>query len=1037
MRFIDLFHKHVTEQPDHLALVDKKGSLTYSQLNEQAEVLAKQYASQGIGPGDAVGVKVPYSKDIMVHAIAIHKLGAVYVPIDNDYPDDRVQYMRQDSTQEKHDSEVAMIIYTSGTTGRPKGVVHTHKSLMAIVHWLVPHPGEEWLDSQPTPMSPDTRCGIVTGFSFLGTTIMLFSTLAAGGTLYFANTVERLDMASMYQFLQRNSITHIFMSSSLGMAMVEAYDTTGTLICVGGEKLRGFKSKAGQKLLNIYGSTEGAMVCNAYVSGTEQDIPIGKTCPGVITRIVEASPDPSKGGEIVDVKQGEIGELIYSADFMAREYLHLPEQTAAKWQTHLQPSLVGRENIRYYHTGDRVRQDAEGNIYCLGRTDNMVKVRGYRVETGEVERQISLVVPNTELVVVLRRVHGIDHLVCFYQAPEEWDTTVVKVEVSKRLAEYMVPDIWVRMDKFPRNTNGKVIRGELCVPSTNGDKLSAIYNEVEMRVVEAAKFVLGEIISLDDNFFECGGTSLGAIKLATQLKLMGIHTTGSKIMQLKVLRKVAAEAQVDYERLWTPEQWQEIHNSFASRGEHIQKVLPLQTETEDELIRYLMHPDSPMDKSVFVLQVDSILDTEYLQEAIRKGAMENDNIRSSLVIHHHLPFQIAITDRIPKLQVINSDSDNLLPEAITTFNRLMHSPYDPETDCIIDYTYLKGKQGKSYIFVSVNYTGKYLQDIRCGLLTSLTELASHYSGDTSIRDWCILLEQSLQSPSNSPKKKSEGTQLTLPQNNGLIRVYTPLAPSEPLQPSETRQMRMKPSVVFIHTGNTGSDAYYRLADKIGDCCAFSVIEPYNLFHQDDIQHGIKAIAKKYIEILRDYQPQGPYILGGWCYGGIVAHEMACQLQAMGETVSHLIMFDSHALAQPTSSTSPEPSLTSMAADMMGDVNREYFETSPLFQDLREQGLLEAMVRNSAQVSYDMLHHTPSLFHGPVTYFKPLQTPMAATGKALEYWKKMMEFDAGNYENYCDRNQLHIYNTPHEHDLMMDDESLSITVPIIKKLLQTL
>ena len=1019
MRFIDLFHKFVSEQPDHLALVDEQGSLTYVELNVKAEALARQYASQGIGAGDAVGVKVPYGKELMIHAIAIHKLCAVYVPIDNDYPDDRVQYMRDDSTREKHtstgtDDDVAMIIYTSGTTGRPKGVVHTQRSLMAIIHWLVPYPGEQWLDSQPTPMSPDTRCGIVTGFSFLGTTIMLFSTLAAGGTLYFANTVERLDMASMYQFLKRNSITHIFMSSSLGMAMVEAYDTSATLICVGGEKLRGFKSKAGQKLLNIYGSTEGAMVCNAYVDGTEQDIPIGKACLGVTTRIVDEN--------LHDVPQGEVGELIYSADFMAREYLHLPEQTAAKW--------FYLDGIRYYHTGDRVRQGlapshleegwGEGLLYCLGRTDNMVKVRGYRVETGEVEHQISLVMPNTELVVVLRRVHGIDHLVCFYQAQEDLDTTNVKAEVSKRLAEYMVPDIWVRMDKFPRNTNGKVIRGDLAVPVAAEDHLSVIYNEVEMRVVEAAKFVLGDTISLDDNFFECGGTSLGAIRLATQLKVMGIHTTGSRIMQLKVLRKVAADANVDYERLWTPEQWQEIRESFSSRGEHIQKVLPLTTENEDELIRYLMHPDSPMDKSVFVIQVDSVLDTELLKDAIREGAMANENIRTSIVIHHHFPFQIAVTDRIPKLEAINSTEDNLLPEATTIFNHLMHSPYDPETDSIVNYTYLRGTGQKSYIFVSVNYTGKYIIDIRRSLLAALTRLSSHYSDDSSIRDWCILLELSLDN--STSRGKSDASRLALPQNNGLIRVYSHLGPH----------------VTFVHTGNTGSDAYYRLADRIGDCCAFSVIEPYNLFHQNDIRHGIKAIARRYVEILREYQPAGPYILGGWCYGGVVAHEMACQLQAMGETVSHLFMFDSHALAEVGSSRdseTPKSSLVSMARDMMGDVNREYFETSPLFQELREQGLLEAMVRNSAQVGYDMRHHIPSVFHGQVTYFKPLRTPMAATGKALEYWQKMMEFDAGNYENYCDRDQLHIYSTPHEHDLMMDDESLAITVPVIKGVLE--
>ena len=124
----------------------------------------------------------------------------------------------------------------------------------------------------------------------------------------------------------------------------------------------------------------------------------------------------------------------------------------------------------------------------------------------------------------------------------------------------------------------------------------------------------------------------------------------------------------------------------------------------------------------------------------------------------------------------------------------------------------------------------------------------------------------------------------------------------------------------------------------------------------------------------------------------------------------------------------------MSKGMFSDINASYFETCPLFAELREAGMLEAMIKNAINVAEDMTHHSPSFFDGNVTYFKPDQIPAGVTGDNRKYWEKMMEFEAGNYENYCDKAKLHIIHTPHEHDLMMDDESLDIIVPEIDKIL---
>ena len=169
----------------------------------------------------------------------------------------------------------------------------------------------------------------------------------------------------------------------------------------------------------------------------------------------------------------------------------------------------------------------------------------------------------------------------------------------------------------------------------------------------------------------------------------------------------------------------------------------------------------------------------------------------------------------------------------------------------------------------------------------------------------------------------------------------------------------------------------------------------------------------------------PAALGmGLIFAGLagVAVEMACQLEQAGEEVRHLFMLDSHAIT--------DEKIKQLARTMFSLTDRDYFENCPLFEELREGGLLEAIIQNYLHVARDTVEHEPSFFHGPVTYFKPEEVPAGQSEQALAYWKKMMEFDAGGYEHFCDREHLQIIHTPHEHDLMMDEASLDIIVPAI-------
>ena len=456
-----LLHERISEfaalSPGKPAAEDVNGKITYGELARRSEALAARLFSCGFHAGDTAAVYVPYAKEVILGAASVLRAGGIIVPFDAAYPAQRLEYMLNDckakavltvrelwerkpldfpednvlfmdeqtdtacdcpACENLTEDSPALLLYTSGTTGNPKGVLHSHSFLLHCVDYMKSHEGVE--------MNEYTRSGIISSIPFAATQMFLLSPLARGGTVCIAPEAARKDLGFLNQFLHQAHITHCFVPTGLAVFLAEDYDISGIRIFAGGEKMRLFHPhNPGNCLINSYGSTEISVVISKKITGNEKAITVGK--PYATTKVKIVSE------EMEEVQPEEVGEMLISNGYMARQYWNLPELSAEKW--------VQLSGETWFRTGDRARQTTEGDYEILGRTDNMIKLRGFRIETGEVEARIAKAAERTggsaagEYVVVKKTVSGTEHLCCYYEAQQEADSRAVREDVKVSEAE--------------------------------------------------------------------------------------------------------------------------------------------------------------------------------------------------------------------------------------------------------------------------------------------------------------------------------------------------------------------------------------------------------------------------------------------------------------------------------------------------------------------------------------------------------------------------------------------------------------------------
>ncbi|MFI7498083.1 non-ribosomal peptide synthase/polyketide synthase [Streptomyces sp. NPDC049687] len=527
----DRFRAWAARTPDAAALWSGGRSLTYAEVDARSDALARGLVARGVGREVRVGLFLPRGTDMMVAVLAVWKAGGAYVPLDPEHPSDRIAHMVADSGARlvlvapetasrlpagvdavpldglERDSgdlpdlmpdQLAYIIYTSGSTGRPKGAAVVHGAVANMATAMRPVVGAE---TGVTTLQ-------YTSFSFDASVQDYAVTLTAGGTLAIASAQERLDAAALVAMLDASGAsTGATVPSLLGVLEPDAVPGLRNWV-LGGERLEAglaAKWRARARVWNVYGPTEATVVTTAVLLDegiTAEDAPptIGRPLGNVRTYVLDAYLRP--------VPVGVTGELYITGDGLARGYVNRYGLTAERFVA----SPFG-DGERMYRTGDLVRWTADGELAFLGRTDEQVKIRGLRVELGEIEAALAAY-PRVEQAVVVAR-EG--RLVGYVTGNA--DVGGLRAFAGTRLPDYMVPSALVSLDTLPLTVNGKIDRAALPAPDLGAERSRDPESPTEEALCALFAELLGvESVGAEESFFALGGDSLLVMRLIARVR---------------------------------------------------------------------------------------------------------------------------------------------------------------------------------------------------------------------------------------------------------------------------------------------------------------------------------------------------------------------------------------------------------------------------------------------------------------------------------------------------------------------------------------
>ncbi|MFE7296902.1 amino acid adenylation domain-containing protein [Streptomyces sp. NPDC057579] len=670
------------QDPDAEAVSFEGERLTYGELNTRVNRLAHALRGRGAGPESRVAVMLPRSMDLIVALWAVLKAGAAYVPIDTGYPADRIAYILADSgatllvsdrdvdgfdrigpdcgdTEENprvpgHGDNAAYVIYTSGSTGRPKGTVNTYAGMANRLWWM----------QRDHELRPADRVLQSTPVSFDVSVWEVFWTLTHGGTLVVARPDGHRDPLYLERLMSDEHVTVVHLSSSmLGAYLAETRLPHSVRLVVSGDEalpaelVRRFHEDADAVLLNAYGPTEAAVDVTTWPAGQDTGtVLIGGPVPNTSMYVLDA--------DLAPVAPGVPGELYCQGVQLARGYLDRPALTAERFVA----SPYGPPGSRMYRTGDVARWTADGELEYLGRADNQVKLRGFRVELGEIEDALA---DHPAVAQAAAAVHG--QWLVGYVVPTDPSAPLdaaddIRDRLAARLPEFMVPAQIVPLDVLPLTPNGKLDRNALPVPDlahTSGRGPRTPQEEILCGLFAE---VLGVAeVSIDDDFFALGGHSLLVTRLAGRIRA-ALDTD----IELSVLFEATTVAK--------------LATRLAGSGPRRSGVtaqpregrLPLSYAQERLWFLHRFEGPSPTYNLPVALRLTGDLDVAALTAALDDLTRRHEALRTVFAEDGQGPHQVVLPS-VPPLSVMDIDEEGLaarLAQAVRTpFDLTTQAPF--------------------------------------------------------------------------------------------------------------------------------------------------------------------------------------------------------------------------------------------------------------------------------------------------------------------------------------------------------------------------
>lgn len=709
----NLFEKTVEQYPNNIALMFNNQQITYEKLNEKANKLARHLIESGVKPNTIVGVLMNRSIDSCIAFLAVLKSGAAYLPIDDTYPKERISYILKDSSAnilitsgsqnlggesykninlndekiqqydgkniegKKHNIDnIIYTIYTSGSSGKPKGVLVSHKAFNNLL----------FNRTNKIKGAQGKQLSSVASISFDANAFEIWPALTSGSKLHIADEEITKNPMKMKNWILDNSIEISYQSTLMAEQLLNS-DWSGNLnslkvLYTAGDRLKVYSNnKIPFDFYNLYGPTEDT------VWTTTKKVPKVPVNHSVLPSI--GTPNINKNVFIINsdnqvLPSGFQGELYISGEGIALGYLNNVELTHQKFV-----SIFDKENNPGYKTGDLARWNLDGEIEFIGRSDNQVSIRGYRIELEEIEKVIlDFNLINQSVVIVDNK----DRLIGFFTADNQVDNGQLNSFLEKKLPGFMIPGSLYQLEELPVTPNGKLDKRKLeKIQLEDKKEITKPVNDIENKLLSIWAQTLDleeDIISTNGNFFELGGHSLNVNVMVENIqRILKSSLTVKDVFQSPTIKELSKKI--------------ELNNSAPINSilkSDKKKFYDLSSAQKRFFIFQQTNIESTLYNLPVVFELEGNLDPEKLQSTFQVLTDRHEALRTNFILKNDEAYQIIHDKREVDFELIACEENNV-KELIQS----QIKPFDLEKSLLLRVRLIKLDENKHILFIDLHH----------------------------------------------------------------------------------------------------------------------------------------------------------------------------------------------------------------------------------------------------------------------------------------------------------------------------------------------